>query len=212
MSERTTEFRDSDVVKNEPLVSDVEEGKKDKPLKSQILKFLIIIIISLIIIALIIFLILYLLKNNSKKDKEDIVETISITATYIVYNTLDKIKLFNENLLNSIHSIEVNGIKYKNKSIINFESEGENTIIINIKKGTENLEYMFEECGNLIDVNLTEINNVTIKSIAGMFFSCSSLISFDFNLNNPYIENMSNLFSYCVNLKEINVFKLSFFN
>ena len=40
MSERSSEFRDSDVVRNEPLASDIEREKKDGCFKSKLFKII----------------------------------------------------------------------------------------------------------------------------------------------------------------------------
>ena len=94
-------------------------------------------------------------------------------------------------------------------STINFETEGENTIIINIRKGIESMEYMFEGCENLININLTGLNTEKLKSVSGMFSSCTSLVSFNLNLNSSNLENISHLFSDCENLEEINIYNIN---
>ena len=123
MSERSSEFRDSDVVRNEPLASDIEREKKDGCFKSKLFKIIIIITISIIIIALTLFLIFYFLKNEDTKngeeqeeeseeeenkeeedeeEEEDKSEFKTISDTYYVNKTSDCILLFKEELLNSI--------------------------------------------------------------------------------------------------------------
>ena len=229
MSERSSEFRDSDVVRNEPLASDIEGEKKVGCFKSKLFKIIIIITISTIIIGLTVFLIFYFLKNDDSKNREeqeeedeeeeeheeedkeeeheeeseDKSEYKTISATYYINKTSDYIVLFNKDLLDSIYSIEIDGNEYKDINSIYFENEGENTININIKRGTEFLEYMFEGCNNLINVDFTGIQKEKIKSISGMFSQCNSLISLNININNPYIENMSYLFFNCESLESI---------
>ncbi len=115
MSERNTEFRDSELIKNKPLTSDLEQDNDPKLNKSKILKIIIPIIIILVIIGVAIFLIFYFIKddnedNNGKEDDKDIKpETVQLNATYIEYNTWDKIKIYNANYINSTYSIISNG-------------------------------------------------------------------------------------------------------
>ena len=202
MSERTTESRDSEVVKNEPLVSDIDEKKEDN--KKTNVKLL-IIIIAIFIILITIIVILFLLNNDNsnnedEEDKEDEEEEIegtdSIIATYIVYNPTDNIKLFNEKILDSINSIEINGETYNNTNTFVFNSSGEFEVIININKGIESMEEMFKECGNLININLTQLNTKKLKTISGMFYDCNYLSSINLNtFNTSSVENMIYLFS-----------------
>jgi len=105
MSTEQSKYFENEEDKDENLI----ENEKHKQFKSKLLRIIIIIIITLIIISIIAFLILYLNEENSKKEDDGGQEETSIIITkYMVYSPSDNIKLFNENLLKSIYSIEIN--------------------------------------------------------------------------------------------------------
>ena len=113
---------------------------------------------------------------------------------YFFYNCPSKIYINNEEIKN-----------LTNCTIINIQAY-DSIIKLVWDKPLISTRYLFGNCVNIIEVNLTNFNTSLITDLAGMFQNCYSLKSVDLsNLvtnNNEYLNGM---FYNCYSLKSINL-------
>ena len=73
-----------------------------------------------------------------------------------------------------------------------------------------NMSCMFLGCASLKNLNLSNINTINVINISKMFSFCSSLTNLDlYNLNTANVSDMSYLFCGCSSLKDLNLFKFN---
>ena len=73
-----------------------------------------------------------------------------------------------------------------------------------------NMEGMFFGCQNLTNINLSSLNTENVTNMKGMFYCCRNLTNIDLtSFNTKKVKNISCMFDDCYNLKKID---LSFFN
>ena len=207
------------------------------------LKIIIFIIIIVIIIGLIIFLVLYFKKKNTQKDGGYII-------TKYICKSSKSITIFNPSYLNlestdySIELLEIESLNSNNSlrilqdyvTIYNdkFTSKKKGIISFKIKFNTilTTMSQMFEECENLVDVDLSNFISSQVTSLNSAFSHCYSLENINFaNFKSSNIITMYATFESCEeltgldlssfddtsNLKSMNslfknCFKLSFIN
>ena len=70
------------------------------------------------------------------------------------------------------------------------------------------MSHMFSRCFNLLSVNLLRLNTISLTNMSFMFRSCESLKTIDLSaFNTENVTNMKGMFYYCLNLEKINVSK-----
>ena len=109
-----------------------------------------------------------------------------------------------EKLNNNDLEFFINNKLYKFKKYFIPEKEGEYNIKINLKKKLKNLSNIFNNCKNIIKIDLSLFNSYEIINMYKMFNNCSSLE--EINLSHIYInkvKDMSYLFNKCYKLKKI---------
>ena len=108
---------------------------------------------------------------------------------------------------NNENNIELIINEEKSKLISKYAlNVGENDITIKIKKKLTNLEYMFDNCNSLYNINdLKYLNTKDITNFGGMFYGCSSLSDIkalqNWNVSNG--NNFSSMFGECSSLSDI---------
>ena len=88
---------------------------------------------------------------------------------------------------------------------INIDTEGSNIKLVwnNIDRTTN---FMFNDCSNIIEINLTKFDTSSVTIMSRMFSNCISLISLDIsNLNTNNVQSMDYLFYKCNKLTSINL-------
>ena len=88
---------------------------------------------------------------------------------------------------------------------INIDTEGSNIKLVwnSIDATTK---YMFNDCSNIIEINLTKFDTSSVTIMSRMFSNCISLISLDIsNLNTNNVQSMDYLFYKCNKLTSINL-------
>ena len=86
------------------------------------------------------------------------------------------------------------------------EKEGIYEIILKFKILLKDISYMFIECNNIINVDLSTLNTRLTNNLEGLFFECSTLKDIDFSyFNIPNVTNMSEMFRSCISLKEVDL-------
>ena len=203
-----------------------EEYHEDTKGKKNLLRLIIIlgiVVIFLIIIGLTLFFTLGRKKKEKNLD-EGIIQENAIkkdeyyfTATYKSKNGKN-IKLFNPSRLGlqegqyfiyestkgsnlrRIEEIEVSN------GVLNSTIDGFIQIKVNFTDSLSNLDFMFEGCEDLLNINLSNINS-SINSMIYTFTNCENLQSVDFtSLDTSNVTEMDFLFAGCNNLVEITNF------
>ena len=78
-----------------------------------------------------------------------------------------------------------------------------------ITKNITNMEFMFHGCANLIDINLSSFDTKNVIDMENMFYMCKKISNIDFSsFDTKKVVNMGHMFEYCQNL--INVDLTSF--
>ena len=113
--------------------------------------------------------------------------------------------------LNKINTIiYINNEKVEYEKCRKFDKIGIYEIKIIINTNMTNAEYMFHNCDNIIEINLSKFNTKNITNMRGMFRGCRNLESLDLSsFDTKNVTNMSQMFAECRNLKNLD---LSSFN
>ena len=76
-----------------------------------------------------------------------------------------------------------------------------------------NMSFMFYRCESLKNINLSNINTQNVTNMRAMFNICKSLINIDLSsFNTQNVTNMSSMFSLCESLKDINLSNFNYQN
>jgi len=149
--------------------------------------------------------------------KEDIGKEIQIINSYNEYckkkplnkkNIKEEFK--NEKEIKEIIIIEINNKKIPFSYIHKFEKEGVYQIKYKFNKSLTNSYMLFNNCSNLIKLDLSKFDGKNIINMYGMFCDCSSLTNLSLsNFNTQNAINMNNMFKNC---KSLTYLDLSNFN
>ena len=81
------------------------------------------------------------------------------------------------------------------------ESEANNKVELIWNQAITTTEEMFRECSNITEIDLSNFDTSSIKSMGYMFYGCSSLISINLsNLDTSNVRIMYQMFQYCNSL------------
>ena len=123
----------------------------------------------------------------------------NITSSY--YNDCPDYIYIEGNQINLIDSNNCKNIYLSNSS---------STIKLVWDSISNNMDYMFKNLDNLLEVDLSKYDTSSVTSMNQLFFSCKSLISVNLSgLNTSLVTNITEIFSNCTSLTEID---LSSFN
>ena len=124
-----------------------------------------------------------------------------------------KITHFHDNLteLNPSNvELYINNEKYQYQKYFIPKKEGIYSIKLIFKINIKNCSYMFNECNNLLNIDLSCFNTKNVLDMSYMFAYCYKLKSINLvNFDTKNVLDMSYMFAYCHNLSNINI---SFFN
>ena len=117
---------------------------------------------------------------------------------------------FKHNNLKELNSsnteIYIDKKKYKFCKYFRPLKQGNYFITIKFNIPIKDCSYMFYNCGNIININLSYFDANEVTNMEYMFSWCKNLININFtNFNTQNVTNMSNIFSGCFNLQYINV-------
>ena len=182
--------------------------------------FILLIICIVIVVAFAIFLIIYL-KNKNKKEEENTYETLDEDSNYIIATYQIKegqdLKVFNPSSVGlneddySIHEIEEgsNTLRIlkeieKNKGQVESKKNGLMKIKIKLNKKLTNLDYMFESCEDLVNIDMSHVEASNIKSMIYTFTGCKKMEKINLNsINTSSVQLMDFLFAGCNSLTDI---------
>ena len=154
-----------------------------------------------------------IIKINQKENNNlNIVPNNTIKTTYLIEeeDVNKEIKIIDFNNNPQKEDIKNNCEIYLNNQQINspykFEKEGEYNIILNFKKELEDISYLFYNCQQLREIDLSNFKTQNAKNMKCMFSSCRNLIKANFkNVNSNEVTDMKNMFSYCNSLIELDL-------
>ena len=108
-----------------------------------------------------------------------------------LYNNNEKIIEMNE--LNTV--LLINNIKYTFKKYFNFEKPGEYSIKLRLNFLIKDCSFMFYNCKQLTNIDLSNLNSSNIINIDRMFCRCENIININLpNLETKNIISMRSLF------------------
>ena len=182
------------------------------------------------------------IKNNSFKTINEIKIKIEVDnkninkkVFFLGDNNKDDIylkKFFSEKLNENNIDLYIDDSKYEFKKYFIPEREGYYDIKLKFKYLVQDCSFMFENCSNIIMIDLSlfntnivcdmnhmfagcenlikiDLTNFTTKNVVDMkymFYKCSKLKSIDLsNFNTKYVTSMNSMFSECINLKTADI-------
>jgi len=124
-----------------------------------------------------------------------------------------KINHFHDNLkeLNKLNTeLFINDKKYEFQKYFIPKKEGVYSIRIKFNIFIKNCSYMFNECQNIINIDLSSFETNNAIDMSYMFAYCYKLKNINlFSFNTENVTDMSYMFAFCHNLSSLD---LSFFN
>ena len=117
----------------------------------------------------------------------------------------EEIKHFHDNLkeFNELNiELYINNKNEEYKKYFIPEKEGIFTIILKFNISIKDCSYMFYNCKNITNIDLSNFDTKNVLNMNNMFAYCESLISIDgiSKLNTSNVVNMSSMFSNCISL------------
>jgi surface protein len=154
-----------------------------------------------------------IIKINQKENNNlNIVPNNTIKTTYLIEeeDVNKEIKIIDFNNNPQKEDIKNNCEIYLNNQQINspykFEKEGEYTIILNFKKELEDISYLFYNCLQLIEIDLSNFKTQNVKSMKCLFSTCRRLKkTYLKNINTNEVTDMKDMFSNCNDLEELDL-------
>ena len=150
------------------------------------------------------------LKINIKK--EDINKNIYFldnTDNEVFINEKDKEEHhhdFLKELDESNVELYINNTKYKYQKYFTPIKEGIYDILLKFKINIRDCNFMFYNCSNIIDIDLSEFNSENVINMLSMFEGCSNLINIDLTeFNSKNVKTMSCMFVRCKKLISIDL-------
>ena len=142
-------------------------------------------------------------------EKKDINKNIYFLDNTDFFDEEKKLNHFHDNLpeLNKSNvDLFINNEKYEFKKYFIPKTEGVYTIKLQINIYIKNCSYMFYECINLINIDLSSFNTENTIDMSYMFAYCYKLKNINLsNFNTKNVKDMSYMFAYCHNLLNIDL-------
>ena len=130
---------------------------------------------------------------------EDIYQDIEIFNQYVKDEGFD-IYLNNEKI-NVIKSYKIQYSNFKDKGKGNYEYK------VVFKNKTPNLERIFQNCSNLIKIDLSDFNTINTTSMGWMFNECHKLkeVKGINKFNTGKVNNMNAMFQFCYEIENLDL-------
>ena len=98
----------------------------------------------------------------------------------------------------------MNDKKEKYKRYIKTEKIGINKVVLKFNYYLENIQNMFRECKNIIDINFINFSSQNVKNMHRTFYECKNLKNINFfSFDTKNVKNMSNMFFCCSSLNNL---------
>ena len=133
---------------------------------------------------------------------------------YFLDNTIDyEDKNGNKSSHNKLKELNENNVKlfigkkeYKYKKYFRPTKTGKYSIILKLNGKIKDCSFMFYNCNNIINIDLSLFNNNNIINMNSMFSGCSKLKFVDlYSINTENVIDMANIFEGCYNLNIIDL-------
>ena len=125
-----------------------------------------------------------------------------------------KIKVSYERFIKIINTwflpdrIYINDIKSSidNSGRVVLDNGGINNITMEWDTKFTNLEKMFQNLGNIIEIDLSNLDSSSVTSMKTMFYNCKDVQYINFNnLNTSSVNNMTSMFEGCISLLSLDL-------
>ena len=180
---------------------------KKNIIKNNIIENIIINInyFSLNIIKLIIIIILHNLTKSNRIDSKYSKITLKIKGegeNTILGNETDE--YFED--INFLKEVYINGIKQNTLEYKYIFNQTENFVELIFDEKISNCKYMFYQCNNITEINLSNFDTSQVTDMHGIFSYCLLLSSLDLsNFNTSQVINMNEMFYHCHSLTSLNL-------
>ena len=113
--------------------------------------------------------------------------------------------------LNELNTeLYINDKKYKYEKYFIPDKEGEYNILLKFNILMTDCSFMFYECKNIINIDLSSFNTQNVTNMFCIFYECSNITNIDLSsFNTQNVKNMVSMFYGCSNITNID---LSSFN
>ena len=152
------------------------------------------------------------IRMKLKINKEDINKKIYfLDNTYDLQHTEFQLSYKNLKELNNLNiKIYINNINCDFQRYFIPIYEGIYSIKIKFAKSITDCSYMFNECGNIIELDLSSFDTKNVTNMSYMFNGCNNLYNINLSsFNTIFVRDMNHMFAGCRNLNMLN---LSSFN
>ena len=113
---------------------------------------------------------------------------------------------FLQELNDSNVELFINNKKYKYQKYFVPEKEGKYEIILKFNIILKDCSFMFYNCNNLINIDLSTFDTKGVINLGGMFYGCSNLTKIDLSsFNTLNVTNMGGMFYNCSKLEKIDL-------
>ena len=146
--------------------------------------------------------IIIIIKIDENDINKDIYFLDNIDDELTIKPEHDKLEEMNE----SNTDLYINNIKYKYQKYLNFEKEGEYHIKIKLKFLMKDCSFMFYNCKNIINIDLSNFDTSNIINMERMFCCCENLININLsNFETKNVTSMRSMFYNCKKIKDLNL-------
>ena len=181
---------------------------KEKHQKLKFRKGLIINSNIIIYLYFLFFSIFFFAEGYTKNYSKYSYITLKINKTGIIsfFNSFEPKNNLNDKNLYFPDEIYINDI-FLNQNISKFYFETlENTITLKWKNEIKSTSYLFYNCSDIMEIDLSNFNSSLVTDMSYMFYGCRSLISLNLsNLNTSKVNNMEFMFYECSSLSLIDL-------
>ena len=141
-----------------------------------------------------------------KKDKETIRIINSYEEARRQYNWIDKEQKHNEEEIKDNCAITINDEKIPFSYKHRFNKKSKYLIKYTFKSPITNINFLFFDCKNLVNINLSNFNIQNVSNMESFLGGCSSLININLsNFNTQNVFEMTGMFAGCSLLKNLNL-------
>ena len=184
---------------NYKLTTKIKTYKMKKKIKLSINNEIFFFLRNFILINLIYIILSEKQLNNSRK-----LQTKSSIKLKVSYERI--IKVINTWFLpDRIYINDIN-TSIDNTGRIILDNEGINNITMEWDIKFTSLEKMFQNLGNIIEIDLSNLDSSSVTSMKTMFYNCKDVEYINFyNLNTSSVNNMSSMFEGCISLLSLDL-------
>ena len=100
----------------------------------------------------------------------------------------------------------INKTKFEYQKFFKPEKEGNYEIILKLNTNIKDCGFMFYNCSNLINIDLSSFDTKNVINMGGMFYGCSNLANIDLStFCTKNVNNMGGMFYNCSKLEKIDL-------